>query len=173
MKDYDGFVKSLGKEPRSQLEEMFRTAEKKKFDDMPEKMKQSVSLEDTKLSEAERAKVIQNYFEGNNLRGSGKMGLQKERVLASITDDTQKYYDDFLGRLQKYVDNVTYNVNKNRFLGKSQDPTAKSIFTDIERIEDGKVQDEITKLISTRFKGGESRIGKGQILLVMLSMLQL
>jgi hypothetical protein len=161
MKDYDGFVKSLGKEPRSQLEEMFRAAEKKKFDDMPEKMKQSVSLEDTKLSEAERAKVIQNYFEGNNLRGSGKMGLQKERVLASITDDTQKYYDDFLGGLQKYVDNVTYNVNKNRFLGKSQDPTAKSIFTDIERIEDGKVQDEITKLISTRFKGGEARIGKG------------
>ena len=161
MKDYDGFVKSLGKEPRSQLEEMFRAAEKKKFDDMPEKMKQSVSLEDTKLSEAERAKVIQNYFEGNNLRGSGKMGLQKERVLASITDDTQKYYDDFLGGLQKYVDNITYNVNKNRFLGKSQDPTAKSIFTDIERIEDGKVQDEITKLISTRFKGGEARIGKG------------
>ena len=161
MKDYDGFVKSLGKEPRSQLEEMFRAAEKKKFDDMPEKMKQSVSLEDTKLSEAERAKVIQNYFEGNNLRGSGKMGLQKERVLASITDDTQKYYDDFLGGLQKYVDNVTYNVNKNRFLGKSPDPTAKSIFTDIERIEDGKVQDEITKLISTRFKGGEARIGKG------------
>lgn len=161
MKDYDGFVKSLGKEPRSQLEEMFRAAEKKKFDDMPEKMKQSVSLEDTKLSEAERAKVIQNYFEGNNLRGSGKMGLQKERVLASITDDTQKYYDDFLGGLQKYVDNVTYNVNKNRFLGKSQDPAAKSIFTDIERIEDGKVQDEITKLISTRFKGGEARIGKG------------
>lgn len=161
MKDYDGFVKSLGKEPRSQLEEMFRAAEKKKFDDMPEKMKQSVSLGDTKLSEAERAKVIQNYFEGNNLRGSGKMGLQKERMLASITDDTQKYYDDFLGGLQKYVDNVTYNVNKNRFLGKSQDPAAKSIFTDIERIEDGKVQDEITKLISTRFKGGEARIGKG------------
>jgi len=160
MKDHDGFVKSLGKEPRSQLEDMFRAAERKKFDDMPEKMKQSVSLEDTKLSEAERAKVIQNYFEGNNLRGSGKMGLQKERVLASITDDTQKYYDDFLGGLQKYVDNVTYNVNKNRFLGKSPDPTAKSIFTDIERIEDGKVQDEITKLISTRFKGGEARIGK-------------
>jgi hypothetical protein len=160
MKDYDGFVKSLGKEPRSQLEEMFRAAEKKKFDDMPEKMKQSVSLEDTKLSEAERAKVIQNYFEGNNLRGSGKMGLQKERVLASITDDTQKYYDDFLGGLQKYVDNVTYNVNKNRFLGKSPDSTAKSIFTDIERIKDEKVQDEITKLISTRFKGGEARIGK-------------
>ena len=161
MKDYDGFVKSLGKEPRSQLEEMFRAAEKKKFDDMPKEMKKSDSLADTKLSEAERVKVIQNYFEGNNLRGSGKMGLQKERVLATITDDTQRYYDDFLGGLQKYVDNITYNVNKNRFLGKSQDPTAKSIFTDIERIKDGKVQDEITKLISTRFKGGEARIGKG------------
>ena len=116
-------------------------------------------MEDT-LTSADRIKIIQDYFGGNNLRGSGKLGLQKERVLASITDDTQKYYDDFLGGLQKYVDNVTYNVNKNRFLGKSPDSTAKSIFTDIERIKDEKVQDEITKLISTRFKGGEARIGK-------------
>jgi len=163
MKDHDGFMKSLGQEPRSQLEQMFRAAEKKKLDELPEGMKRSLSDADMKdtLSSADRIKIIQDYFGGNNLRGSGKMGLQKERVLASITDDTQKYYDDFLGGLQKYVDNVTYNVNKNRFLGKSQDPTAKSIFTDIERIEDGKVQDEITKLISTRFKGGEARIGKG------------
>ena len=162
MKDHDGFMKSLGQEPRSQLEQMFRAAEKKKLDELPEGMKRSLSdadMQDT-LSSADRIKIIQDYFGGNNLRGSGKMGLQKERVLASITDDTQKYYDDFLGGLQKYVDNVTYNVNKNRFLGKSQDPSARSIFTDIERIEDGKVQDEITKLISTRFKGGEARIGK-------------
>tara|TARA_Y100001937_G_C7119236_1_gene331745 strand:- start:44 stop:2326 length:2283 start_codon:yes stop_codon:yes gene_type:complete len=162
MKDHDGFMKSLGKEPRSQLEKMFRAAEKKKLDELPEGMKRSLSdadMEDT-LTSADRIKIIQDYFGGNNLRGSGKMGLQKERVLASITDDTQKYYDDFLGGLQKYVDNVTYNVNKNRFLGKSQDPTAKSIFTDIERIKDEKVQDEITNLISTRFKGGEARIGK-------------
>ena len=138
---------------------MFRAAEKKKLDELPEGMKRSLSdgdMQDT-LSSADRIKIIQDYFGGNNLRGSGKMGLQKERVLASITDDTQKYYDDFLGGLQKYVDNVTYNVNKNRFLGKSQDPSARSIFTDIERIEDGKVQDEITKLISTRFKGGEAK----------------
>ena len=162
MKDHDGFMKSLGQEPRSQLEQMFRAAEKKKLDELPEGMKRSLSdadMEDT-LTSADRIKIIQDYFGGNNLRGSGKLGLQKERVLASITDDTQKYYDDFLGGLQKYVDNVTYNVNKNRFLGKSPDSTAKSIFTDIERIKDEKVQDEITKLISTRFKGGEARIGK-------------
>ena len=76
-------------------------------------MKRSLSdadMQDT-LSSADRIKIIQDYFGGNNLRGSGKMGLQKERVLASITDDTQKYYDDFL-ELQKYVDNVTYNVNR-------------------------------------------------------------
>ncbi len=163
MKDHDGFMKSLGQEPRSQLEQLFRAAEKKKLDELPEGMKRSLSDADMKdtLSSAERIKIIQDYFGGNNLRGSGKMGLQKERVLASITDDTQKYYDDFLGGLQKYVDNITYNVGKNRFLGKSQDPTAKSIFTDIERIKDEKVQDEITNLISTRFKGGEARISKG------------
>lgn len=163
MKDHDGFMESLGQEPRSQLEQMFRAAEKKKLDELPEGMKRFSSDADMKdtLSSADRIKIIQDYFEGKNLRGSGKMGLQKERVLASITDDTQKYYDDFLGGLQKYVDNVTYNVNKNRFLGMSPDPTAKSILTDIERIKDEKVQDEITKLISTRFKGGEARIGKG------------
>ena len=109
MKDHDGFMKSLGQEPRSQLEQMFRAAEKKKLDELPEGMKRSLSdadMQDT-LSSADRIKIIQDYFGGNNLRGSGKMGLQKERVLASITDDTQKYYDDFLGGLQKYVDNVT------------------------------------------------------------------
>ena len=61
------------------------------------------------------------------MRGSGKASFQKERVLSNIAD-TQPFYDDFLGGLQKYVDNVTYKVNKNRFLGKSQDPTARSIF---------------------------------------------
>ena len=161
MKNHEAFMKSLGKEPKSQLEQMFRAAEQKKFDDMPEGMKRSLSLEDTKLSEGERAKVIQNFFEGNNLRGSGKASFQKERVLSNITEDTQPFYDDFLGGLQKYVDNVTYKVNKNRFLGKSQDPTARSIFQDIERIKDPAQQQEITKLISTRFKGGEARIGKG------------
>jgi len=161
MKNHEAFMKSLGKEPKSQLEQMFRAAEKKKFDDMPEGMKRSLSLEDTKLSEGERAKVIQNFFEGNNLRGSGKASFQKERVLSNITEDTQPFYDDFLGGLQKYVDNVTYKVNKNRFLGKSQDPTARSIFQDIERIKDPAQQQEIAKLISTRFKGGEARIGKG------------
>lgn len=161
MKNHEAFMKSLGKEPKSQLEQMFRAAEQKKFDDMPEGMKRSLSLEDTKLSEGERAKVIQNFFEGNNLRGSGKASFQKERVLSNITEDTQPFYDDFLGGLQKYVDNVTYKVNKNRFLGKSQDPTARSIFQDIERIKDPAQQQEVTKLISTRFKGGEARIGKG------------
>lgn len=161
MKNHEAFMKSLGKEPKSQLEQMFRAAEQKKFDDMPEGMKRSLSLEDTKLSEGERAKVIQSFFEGNNLRGSGKASFQKERVLSNITEDTQPFYDDFLGGLQKYVDNVTYKVNKNRFLGKSQDPTARSIFQDIERIKDPAQQQEVTKLISTRFKGGEARIGKG------------
>jgi hypothetical protein len=161
MKNHEAFMKSLGKEPKSQLEQMFRAAEQKKFDDMPEGMKRSLSPEDTKLSEGERAKVIQNFFEGNNLRGSGKASFQKERVLSNITEDTQPFYDDFLGGLQKYVDNVTYKVNKNRFLGKSQDPTARSIFQDIERIKDPAQQQEVTKLISTRFKGGEARIGKG------------
>ena len=161
MKNHEAFIKSLGKEPKSQLEQMFRAAEQKKFDDMPEGMKRSLSLEDTKLSEGERAKVIQNFFEGNNLRGSGKASFQKERVLSNITEDTQPFYDNFLGGLQKYVDNVTYKVNKNRFLGKSQDPTARSIFQDIERIKDPAQQQEVTKLISTRFKGGEARIGKG------------
>lgn len=160
MKNHEAFMNSLGKEPKSQLEQMFRAAEQKKFDDMPEGMKRSLSPEDTKLSEGERAKVIQNFFEGNNLRGSGKASFQKERVLSNITEDTQPFYDDFLGGLQKYVDNVTYKVNKNRFLGKSQDPTARSIFQDIERIKDPAQQQEVTKLISTRFKGGEARIGK-------------
>ena len=35
-------------------------------------------MKDT-LSSADRIKIIQDYFGGNNLRGSGKMGLQKER----------------------------------------------------------------------------------------------
>ena len=51
MKNHEAFMKSLGKEPKSQLEQMFRAAEQKKFDDMPEGMKRSLSQEDTKLSE--------------------------------------------------------------------------------------------------------------------------
>lgn len=158
MKDHEGYLKSLGVEPQSELKKMIRQAEQKKFDELPEKMKQTASLKDTSLTSAEKSKVIQNYFEGNNLRGKGKMGLQKERTLATITEDTQKFYDDFLGGLQKYVDNVTYNVEKNRFLGNSTDPNSRSIFDDIARISDDDARDEATRLLKQRFDGGEARI---------------
>ncbi len=158
MKDHEGYLKSLGVEPQGELKKMFKQAEQKKFDDLPEKMKQTASLKDTSLTSAERSKVVQDFFEGNNLRGKGKMGLQKERTLATITEDTQKFYDDFLGGLQKYVDNVTYNVEKNRFLGKSTDPNARSIFEDIARISDDEAGDEATRLLKRRFDGGEARI---------------
>ena len=161
MKDHDGYMKSLGVEPKSRLQQMFREAEKKKFDDLPEQMKVRTNIGDTTLSEAEQAKVIQDYFEGKGIPGSGKMGLQKQRVVDSITEKNQKFYDDFLGGLQKYVDSVTYKVNKNRFLGKSPDPTARSVFEDVARMEDDKAKGEITDLLTTRFKGGEARVGKG------------
>lgn len=158
MKDHEGYLKSLGVEPQGELKKMIRQAEQKKFDDLPEKMKLRASPKDTSLTSAEKSKVVQNFFEGNNLRGRGKMGLQKERTLATITEDTQKFYDDFLGGLQKYVDNVTYNVEKNRFLGKSTDPNARSIFEDIARISDDEAGDEATRLLKQRFDGGEARI---------------
>ena len=158
MKDHEGYLKSLGVEPQGELKKMIRQAEQKKFDELPEEMKRTASLKDTSLTSAEKSKVVQDYFEGNNLRGRGKMGLQKERTLATITKDTQKFYDDFLGGLQKYVDNVTYNVEKNRFLGKSPDPNARSIFEDIARISDDEAGDEATRLLKRRFDGGEARV---------------
>lgn len=159
MKDHEGYLKSLGVKPKSELSKMFKEAEQKKFNELPEAIKKSSSLADTSLTDAEKSKVVQNFFEGNSLRGKGKMGLQKERTLASITEDTQKYYDDFLGGLQKYVDNVTYNVEKNRFLGASQDAEAKSIFEDIAKMSDQDSADEVTRLIKKRFDGGEAKIG--------------
>ena len=159
MKDHDKFMKSLGKEPKTQLEKLMEDARRKKYDELPDKMKPEFVKSEVPLTTEERAKVIQNYFEGRAPAGSGKAVYQKERVLDEITEETQPFYDDFLNGLGRYVDSVTYKVNKNRFLGKSTDPTARSIFLDVDRIEDAKGQDEVTKLLGTRFKGGEARVG--------------
>ena len=132
MKDYEGFMKSLGKEPKNVLDRMIKEAEAAKHAGMSEKMKQSISLEQTNLTSEERAKVIQNFFEGRGAKGGGKAGFQKQRVVDNITTDNQQYYDDFLPGIQRYVDNVVYRTNKNRFIGKSQDPAARNIFEDID-----------------------------------------
>ena len=161
MKDPDGFYKSIGKEKSSVIDDMMSDAKQKKFNALPEEIKKQTSVGETVLNASEKAKVIQNFFEGNNLRGTGKLGFQKQRKLDSITTDTQKFYDDFLGGLQKYVNNITYNIEKNRFLGKSNDPNARSIFEDINKIPDRKDRDEAVRLIKLRFDGGEQTIGKG------------
>ena len=163
MKDYEGFMKSLGKEPKNVLDKMIKDAEAAKHAGMSEKMKQSISLEQTNLTSEERVKVIQNFFEGRGAKGGGKAGFQKERVVDNITTDNQQYYDDFLPGIQRYVDNVVYRTNKNRFIGKSQAPAARNIFEDIVTVSKGDTEKEgkLAKLISTRFNGGEAKIGKG------------
>jgi hypothetical protein len=163
MKDYEGFMKSLGKEPKNVLDRMIKDAEAAKHAGMSEKMKQSITLEQTNLTSEERAKVIQNFFEGRGAKGGGKAGFQKQRVVDNITTNNQQYYDDFLPGIQRYVDNVVYRTNKNRFVGKSQDPAARNIFEDIETVSKGDTDKatKLAKLISTRFNGGEAKIGKG------------
>ena len=163
MKDYEGFMKSLGKEPKNAMDEMIKEARIAKHSGMSEKMKQSISLEQTNLTSEERAKVIQNFYEGRGVKGGGKAGLQKQRVVDNITNDNQQYYDDFLPGIQRYVDNVVYRTNKNRFVGMSQDPSARNIFQDIETVSKGDTDKatKLAKLISTRFNGGEAKIGKG------------
>ena len=163
MKDYEGFMKSLGKEPKNAMDEMIKEARIAKHSGMSEKMKQSISLEQTNLTSEERAKVIQNFYEGRGVKGGGKAGLQKQRVVDNITTDNQQYYDDFLPGIQRYVDNVVYRTNKNRFVGMSQDPSARNIFQDIETVSKGDTDKatKLAKLISTRFNGGEAKIGKG------------
>ena len=162
MKDYEGFMESLGKEPKNVLDRMIKDAEAAKHAGMSEKMKQSISLEQTNLTSEERAKVIQNFFEGRGAKGGGKAGFQKQRVVDNITTDNQQYYDDFLPGIQRYVDNVVYRTNKNRFIGKSQDPAARNIFEDIDIVSKGDTDKagKLAKLISTRFNGGEAKIGK-------------
>jgi hypothetical protein len=163
MKDYEGFMKSLGKEPKNAMDEMIKEARIAKHSGMSEKMKQSISLEQTNLTSEETAKVIQNFYEGRGVKGGGKAGLQKQRVVDNITTDNQQYYDDFLPGIQRYVDNVVYRTNKNRFVGMSQDPSARNIFQDIETVSKGDTDKatKLAKLISTRFNGGEAKIGKG------------
>jgi hypothetical protein len=163
MKDYEGFMKSLGKEPKNVLDRMIKDAEAAKHAGMSEKMKQSITLEQTNLTSEERAKVIQNFFEGRGAKGGGKAGFQKQRVVDNITTDNQQYYDDFLPGIQRYVDNVVYRTNKNRFTGKSQDPAVRNIFQDIDIVSKGDTDKagKLAKLISTRFNGGEAKIGKG------------
>ena len=159
MKNYDGFLKSLGKEPQTQIQKMMSDARKRKFDELPEQMKARSSVAEMPLTEDERAKVIQNYYEGIGRTGDGKASFQKQRVLPDINEKNQVYYEDFLSGLGRYVDSVTYRINKNKFLGKSNDPTARSIFKDVDRIEDADGQQKVTDLLNLRFKGGEQRVG--------------
>lgn len=166
MKDYDGFLKAIGKDAADPIEDAIRVAQAEKMERLATIAKKggTPAPDNANLTQFERREAIRKYLEGSKYTGDGTPGLMKERVIKKIDPKHMKYYGSFEENVQNYINNVTYRVAKNRFTGQVEGVTG---YTDeIARLADegkisGKQAIEIDELINTRLTGGEQSINKG------------
>lgn len=166
MKDYDGFMKSLGKQARDPIDEAIDAAQSAKTDRLVAKAKKNnqPAPTNTALTKFERREAIREYLESSKYMGDGSPGFMKERVVDQIADDQLKFYGSFEENVQNYISNLTYRVSKNRFKGDVDGVVGYT--EEIARLTDeGKITTEqarkLNDLIDARLTGGEQSIGKG------------
>ena len=166
MKDYDGFLKAIGKDAADPIEDAIRVAQAEKMERLATIAKKggTPAPDNVNLTQFERREAIRKYLEGSKYTGDGTPGFMKERVIEKIDPKHMKYYGSFEENVQNYINNVAYRVAKNRFTGQVEGVTG---YTDeIARLADegkisGKQAIEIDELIDTRLTGGEQSISKG------------
>ena len=166
MKDYDGFMNSLGKQAKDPIDQAIEAAQSVKNDRLNALAKKNnqPAPTNTALTKFERREAIREYLESSKYMGDGSPGFTKERVVDEIAEDQLKYYGSFEENVQNYISNLTYRVSKNRFTGKVDDVVGYT--EEIARLTDeGKITTEqarkVNDLIDTRLTGGEQSIGKG------------
>ena len=166
MKDYDGFMNSLGKQAKDPIDQAIEAAQSAKNDRLNALAKKAnqPAPTNTALTKFERREAIREYLESSKYMGDGSPGFMKERVVDEIAEDQLKYYGSFEENIQNYISNLTYRVSKNRFKGDVDNVVGYT--EEIARLTDeGKITKEqarkVNDLIDARLTGGEQSIAKG------------
>ena len=169
--DYDGFLKAIGKDPDKKLDDAFAKA----LDDaLGEKQKtlaqQAAALgrplkQATSLTKFEEQEVARKFLD-SQYRGQGKQGYQFNRKIKKIDEKYMRYYGGFGSNVQRYINNLTYRVAKNRFTGDSPLAPNGGYKKEVtERMADGRLRpgeaQEIERLFDVRLRGGEQSVGDG------------
>lgn len=164
MKDYEGFMRSLGKEAKDPIDQAVDAAQSAKTDKLiAQANKQGLNPpKNVALTEFERREVIRKHLESLKYTGDGSPGFMKERVVDEIGKDQLKYYGSFEENVQNYISNLTYRVAKNRFSGEVDNVAGYT--QEVARLlDEGSITKEqartITELVDTRLAGGEKSIG--------------
>lgn len=163
--NYEKYLKEeFGKKRPNELQMLLNKYKDKKRDDLMTSMERSgsdargLSMK-VELSPFEEAEVIQRYAQGERVKKGSS--FQGERKIEQIGVNNQKYYDDMLSGMQKYVNNVTHQITKNRFIGKAPGTEKDNIWTQIQmHAKDPDSREKAIDLINTRLAGGEQSIGK-------------
>ena len=171
MEDHDGFLKEIGKDPDKKLDDALQKA----FTDAEnQKLKKAVDQavanntpapQSATLTDFERREVARKFLEGMN-RGDGRQGFQMNRVIDKIPEEHMKFYGGFGSNVQRYVNNLTYRVSRNRFTGDSPLAPRGGYKQEVaERLADGRLRpkeaEELERLFDVRLRGGEQSIGDG------------
>ena len=161
VKDYEGLMKSLGAEPRKEIDKLLDEARNRKLLDIGEGVSDSQTVD---LTEFERQQVIERYL-NNTARLKGGPTFAKERVIEKVTPEMEKFYGSFENSLSRYISSSTYRVARNRFTGKSPGYKESSWQTIAAKLYEEKKLSaddlkELRKLVSTRMSGGETPVGK-------------
>lgn len=161
MKDYEKFMKSIGKDLKDPIDEAIDKAFRAKNN---VGAGQPLPQTPVQLTQFEKREAVREYLEGSVYKGDGTPGYMKERVIDKIKPEHMKFYGSFEENLINYINNVTYRVQKNRFTGKVKGVPGYN--EEIARLRlageiDTKGADEISRLIGVRLSGGEQSIGVG------------
>lgn len=155
VKDHNAFVKSLGREPRTALENALR--------DKAKSLKTTV----TKLDDETRADVINKFIAGTTK--SPKGGYTKGRRVDAVTEDMLKLYDDPIDAINNHIRKAVNDIEKHNFFGKGNLVTGATNKLDVEEsvgsllgkeIDNQNITfeqaDELRALLNARFIKGEA-----------------
>lgn len=164
VKDYEKLVRGLGREKQDAVLRHMQDIDLKRRD-----------KGEAPLTTAEREGIINQYIKGVSAlsKEKAKPGFTKERKIEELDDAMLQHYDDPQVALSKYLQYAAHTMEKAKLFGKNLD------FTDITdprlrntlakwvqkehaegNLTAGEVE-EVTKLIASRFRGGEAETAKG------------
>ena len=160
VKDHDDFVKSLGREPRTALEDAYVAKAK------------SLKIPVSQLDDEIKAEVTNKFISGTT-RSAGKGGYTKAREVDAVTEDMLKLYDDPIDAINNHIRKSVNDIEKHNFFGKGNLVSGANNKMDVDesigelvnrQLVANKINhnqaDELKALLSVRFNQGEKSPSK-------------
>jgi hypothetical protein len=154
VKNYEGLLKSLGKEEQGDLTKQLQIYAFK----LGKKIGNQGDI--NKLTNLEMTTTVNQYLRGYRLKaGTTQIKFIKQRSIKQIRPDQEKFYASAEESLSRYIRNSVNDVRTRTFLGRDQNNLEESIgsyitnnFSKINPLQ----QVELKELLQARFIGGET-----------------